>query len=220
MKSDASPTSKLCIVRGGGWQDALRSYKVFLDGQLVGELKRNSELALPVPQGLHTVQLRIDWLGSPEVAVRVGVGQTRLLSCRPADRPSSYWIHLQADEDQEGVEQTYSHRDTASAQPRGPGRPRSDRHDRGAQSGRGADRPPPPPSLEPWYRVLGVSVDASPDEIRAAYRKLRTQYHPDKVAHLGAELIALAEAKSKLINRAYEEGSRVLNGKPKCGSPQ
>lgn len=207
MKSDALPTSKVRIVRGGGWQDALRSYKVFLDGQLVGELKRNSELALPVTQGLHTVQLRIDWLGSPEVAVRVGVGQTRLLSCRPADRASSYWIHLQADEDQEDAEQPYSHRDTASAQSRGPGRSGGDRHDGGAQSGRGADRfQPPPPNLEPWHRVLGVSVDASPDEIRASYRKLRTQYHPDKVAHLGAELIALAEAKSKSINRAYEEG--------------
>ena len=211
MKSDPSATSKLRIVRGGGWQDALRSYKVFVDGQLVGELKRNSELALPVTQGLHTVQLRIDWLGSPEVSVRVGAGQTRLLSCRRADSVSSYWIHLQADEDREHAEQTSSHRDTASAQSPGPGGPGPDRHDKRAQSGRGADRPePPPPSHAPWYRVLGVSVDASPDEIRASYRKLRTQYHPDKVAQMGDEIRVVAERKSKEINTAYDEAMRML----------
>ena len=56
-----------------------------------------------------------------------------------------------------------------------------------------------------WHEVLEVSPGASVDEIRAAYRQLMSQYHPDKVATLGAELRALAERKSAQINAAYRD---------------
>ncbi len=59
----------------------------------------------------------------------------------------------------------------------------------------GADNP---------HRVLGVEPDASQEEIRRAYRRLANQYHPDKVAHLGADLRHLAEQKFKAIQAAYE----------------
>ena len=54
-----------------------------------------------------------------------------------------------------------------------------------------------------WNHVLGVSRQASEEEIRAAYRRLMSQYHPDKVAALGQELRDLAERKSKEIGAAY-----------------
>lgn len=52
-------------------------------------------------------------------------------------------------------------------------------------------------------RVLGVALGASRQEMRTAYREKISQYHPDKVAALGPELKALAEEKTKEINRAY-----------------
>lgn len=58
---------------------------------------------------------------------------------------------------------------------------------------------------KPWHEVLGVSPRASLDEVQVAYRECIGKYHPDKVASLGQELRDLAEAKSKEINRAYNE---------------
>jgi DnaJ-domain-containing protein 1 len=59
-------------------------------------------------------------------------------------------------------------------------------------------------SFDP-YAVLGVSRNASPEEIRAAYHREMVNYHPDKVAHLGKELQELAKTKAQEINRAFEE---------------
>lgn len=65
------------------------------------------------------------------------------------------------------------------------------------------ENPPEPDDNDP-YLVLGVSRGACADEIKAAYRRRMAEYHPDKVAHLGAELKALAEKKAKAIHSAYE----------------
>jgi hypothetical protein len=55
------------------------------------------------------------------------------------------------------------------------------------------------------HEILGVSPSATMDEIRAAYRKLAGQYHPDKVQHLGVEFQQLAEIKFKIIQEAYQK---------------
>lgn len=52
------------------------------------------------------------------------------------------------------------------------------------------------------YEVLGVSKDASPEEIKSAYRKLAKQYHPDR--YIGNPLADLAAEKFKEINEAYD----------------
>jgi DnaJ like chaperone protein len=57
---------------------------------------------------------------------------------------------------------------------------------------------------EDYYRVLGVEPGAAFDRIKAAYRQLSQQYHPDKVAHLGEEFSKVAEEKMKEINEAYQ----------------
>jgi DnaJ-domain-containing protein 1 len=65
-----------------------------------------------------------------------------------------------------------------------------------------------------WSQVLQVPESAGPEEIRAAYQNLISQYHPDKVTALGIELRALADKKSKVINAAYEEGLRSRAQQP------
>lgn len=50
-----------------------------------------------------------------------------------------------------------------------------------------------------YYEILGVSRDASQNDVKKAYRTLSKKYHPDK--HKGEKE---AEEKYKQINRAYE----------------
>ena len=54
-------TSKLKIVRQGGYSDRLRSYKIFVNDEHVGTVAHNSVLDLDVPSGTVKVQARIDW---------------------------------------------------------------------------------------------------------------------------------------------------------------
>lgn len=52
------------------------------------------------------------------------------------------------------------------------------------------------------YKVLGVSRDASDEDIKKAYRALARKYHPDNYA--GSDLADLAEERMKEINEAYD----------------
>ncbi len=70
---------------------------------------------------------------------------------------------------------------------------------------RGKPAAPPREALPDPYRVLGVPRSASQEEIRAAYRARMHEYHPDKVAHLGEELQALAHRKAQEIQGAFEK---------------
>jgi DnaJ-domain-containing protein 1 len=54
------------------------------------------------------------------------------------------------------------------------------------------------------FKILGVEPGASPDEIKAAYRRAVAKYHPDKVTHLGKEFQEMAHKKLVAIQRAYE----------------
>ena len=56
------------------------------------------------------------------------------------------------------------------------------------------------------YAALGITKDASPAEIKRAYRKLMSQNHPDKLASRGLpeSMRPVAEERSREINSAYD----------------
>ena len=63
------------------------------------------------------------------------------------------------------------------------------------------------------YKVLGVSPDASDEEIKKAYRKLAKQYHPD--LNPGDPVAA---KKMQQVNAAYEQIKNPEKAQPNPGS--
>jgi len=69
---------------------------------------------------------------------------------------------------------------------------------------------PEPAQSEPTsYDILGISPSATLEEIKAAYRKCIKEWHPDQFTNHGLKFLADAEERTKEINRAYEELTRV-----------
>ena len=60
------------------------------------------------------------------------------------------------------------------------------------------------------YSVLGISPNASDDEVKKAYRELARKYHPDN--YQNNPLADLAEEKMKEINEAYDTITKQRSG--------
>lgn len=56
-----------------------------------------------------------------------------------------------------------------------------------------------------WHVLLDIDRTASVAQIRAAYQAQLAQYHPDRVAHFGADIRAAAEQRRRAIEIAYHE---------------
>lgn len=70
-----------------------------------------------------------------------------------------------------------------------------------------------------YYKVLGVSKDAKPEEIKKAFRKLARQYHPDQNkanADAEAKFKEISEANSVLSDpdkrKEYDEARSLFGG--------
>lgn len=54
------------------------------------------------------------------------------------------------------------------------------------------------------YQALEITVSATNDEVKKAYRRMAMKYHPDKVASAGENVKQKANEKFRAINEAYE----------------
>jgi DnaJ-domain-containing protein 1 len=68
------------------------------------------------------------------------------------------------------------------------------------KSGDRQRRTSPPRS---WWETLNVDQNASPEQIKSAFRKEIFKCHPDRVEGLGVELQELADRMAKEVNHAY-----------------
>ncbi len=61
-------------------------------------------------------------------------------------------------------------------------------------------------SLDDAYKALGVTADQSDQDIKRAYRKLMSQYHPDKLIGQGVpeDMVKVATEQAKEIQVAYD----------------
>jgi DnaJ like chaperone protein len=61
-------------------------------------------------------------------------------------------------------------------------------------------------SLADAYRALGITAQATNDEVKTAYRRLMNQHHPDKLVARGLpqSMIGVGEQKTHEVRTAYE----------------
>lgn len=61
-------------------------------------------------------------------------------------------------------------------------------------------------ALDDAYKALGVTKESSDQEVKRAYRKLMSQYHPDKLMGQGMpeDMIAVATAQTQEVQTAYD----------------
>jgi hypothetical protein len=82
-------TGVLTISRASGLaRDAFRSYRILVDGNEQGKIKRGATAEVELPAGQHVVQLELDRLTSRPLPVLIREGQTVQLRCAPGGRAS------------------------------------------------------------------------------------------------------------------------------------
>jgi hypothetical protein len=69
------------------WQDRARAYQVLIDGEPVGEIHNGATGEFAVGVGLHSLRLKVDWVGSPTEEFTVLPGQVVQFRCRAGVKP-------------------------------------------------------------------------------------------------------------------------------------
>lgn len=69
------------------WEDKARAYRVFVDGVKIDEIRDGETKQFDLPEGEHSLVLKIDWCSSRVQEVTVEKGKTVYARCAPAKKP-------------------------------------------------------------------------------------------------------------------------------------
>ena len=69
------------IHRENQFADAVRAYRIYVDGEKKGEISRGATEDFFVSEGTHRIQLKIDWCGSREIEFTVKAEETVEFDC-------------------------------------------------------------------------------------------------------------------------------------------
>ncbi|MBO7134433.1 MAG: TerB family tellurite resistance protein [Bacteroidales bacterium] len=61
------------------------------------------------------------------------------------------------------------------------------------------------------YEILGITKDATNEEVKKAYKRMAMKHHPDKVSGMGEEVTRKATEKFQAINEAYDRIKKERN---------
>ena len=67
------------------------------------------------------------------------------------------------------------------------------------------------------YKVLGISRDATDEQVKEAYREMAKKYHPDN--YQGSPIADLANEKMKEVNEAYDQIMNERKNRKNGGVP-
>src|ERR1700680_3421316 len=76
------------------WRDQGRSYKVIVDGRMVGRVRNGQQQDFVVTPGQHRIRIKVDWSGSRDVSLVLENGESRTLVCHPKGSAMSSPIRL------------------------------------------------------------------------------------------------------------------------------
>ena len=66
------------IQRTNDYINAVRNYRLFIDGQKIGTLSNGQIIDFEIPSGRHSVVAKIDWCSSPEVTFEINDNDSKI----------------------------------------------------------------------------------------------------------------------------------------------
>lgn len=76
-------TALIHVERDKSMKDAMRAYKVIVDGETVGRVRRGKSVSVDVAPGRHEVWMKIDWTKSASMELDLQPGEEATLICAP-----------------------------------------------------------------------------------------------------------------------------------------
>jgi hypothetical protein len=68
--------STIRLKRTNEYNNRMRDYKIFIDGQQVGTIANGKTIDFPTTVGQHIITAKIDWCSSPDISIELKENQT------------------------------------------------------------------------------------------------------------------------------------------------